>query len=87
MNTISIYELKKISSPIIIDIRDNYSYSISHVKNAINIPYYNSSSVYNIGDIAFHSSTQKLHIFNGNDWIFRSQFCQIIYLLASVILR
>ena len=41
MNTISIYELKKISSPIIIDIRDNYSYSISHVKNAINIPYYN----------------------------------------------
>ena len=40
MNTISIYELKKISSPIIIDIRDNYSYSISHVKNAINIPYY-----------------------------------------------
>ena len=40
-DTISIYELKKISSPIIIDIRDNYSYSISHVKNAINIPYYN----------------------------------------------
>ena len=35
MNTISIYELKKISSPIIIDIRDNYSYSISHVKNII----------------------------------------------------
>ena len=25
MNTISIYELKKISSPIIIDIRDNYA--------------------------------------------------------------
>ena len=41
MNTISIYELKrKLVVPIIIDIRDNYSYSISHVKNAINIPYY-----------------------------------------------
>mgnify|MGYP006905530215 CR=1 FL=1 len=35
MNTISIYELKKISSPIIIDIRDNYSYSISHVKKLL----------------------------------------------------
>ncbi len=41
MDTISIYDLKKISNPIIIDIRDNYSYSISHVKGAINIPYYN----------------------------------------------
>ena len=37
--------------------------------NIPNIPYYNSSSVYNIGDIAFHGSTQKLHVFNGNDWI------------------
>ena len=33
MNTISLNELKKISNPIIIDIRDNYSYSISHIKN------------------------------------------------------
>lgn len=41
MNTISIYELKKITNPIIIDIRDNYSYNISHIKSAINIPYYN----------------------------------------------
>ena len=41
MNTISLNELKKISNPIIIDIRDNYSYSISHIKNSINIPYYN----------------------------------------------
>ena len=41
MNSISISELKKISNPIIIDIRDNYSYNISHIKNAINIPYYN----------------------------------------------
>lgn len=37
--------------------------------NIPNIPYYNSLSVYNTGDIAFHDSTQKLHIFNGNDWI------------------
>lgn len=37
--------------------------------NIPNIPYYNSSSVYHTGDIAFHDSTQKLHIFNGNDWI------------------
>ena len=41
MNTISLSELKKISNPIIIDIRDNYSYNISHIKNSINIPYYN----------------------------------------------
>ena len=39
MNTITIYELKKINNPIIIDIRDNYSYSISHIKNAITITY------------------------------------------------
>lgn len=41
MNTISFEELKKISNPIIVDIRDSYSYNISHIKNAINIPYYN----------------------------------------------
>ena len=41
MNTISLNELKKIKNPIIIDIRDNYSYNISHIKNSINIPYYN----------------------------------------------
>lgn len=41
MNVISFDELKNISNPIIVDIRDNYSYSISHIKNAINIPYYN----------------------------------------------
>lgn len=40
-NVISISELKNISNPIIIDIRDNYSYNISHIKNSINIPYYN----------------------------------------------
>lgn len=41
MNTISIETLKKIKNPTIIDIRDNYSYNISHLKNSINIPYYN----------------------------------------------
>ena len=41
MNTISFSELKKIPNPTIIDIRDNYSYMMSHIKNAINIPYYN----------------------------------------------
>ena len=53
MNTISIYELKKISSPIIIDIRDNYSYSISHVKNAINIPYYNLLNNYSHEEVMY----------------------------------
>lgn len=41
MNTISIDDVMRIENPIIVDIRDNYSYNISHVKNAINIPYYN----------------------------------------------
>ena len=41
MNSISFSDLKKMSNPIIIDIRDNYSYNISHIKNSINIPYYN----------------------------------------------
>ena len=53
---------------------DEHSFNPIKFKNYlnnpfINIPYYNSSSVYNIGDIAFHSSTQKLHVFNGNDWM------------------
>ena len=41
MNTVSIDEIMRMDNPIIVDIRDNYSYSMSHVKNAINIPYYN----------------------------------------------
>ena len=41
MDTVSIDEVKRMDNPIIVDIRDNYSYSISHIKNAINIPYYN----------------------------------------------
>jgi len=28
-------------NPIIVDIRDNYTYNQGHIKNAINIPYYN----------------------------------------------
>ena len=40
MNTISLETLKRIKNPIIVDIRDNYSYNISHLKNSINIPYY-----------------------------------------------
>ncbi len=41
MNTISYADLKKLDNPIIVDIRDNYSYNISHIKNSLNIPYYN----------------------------------------------
>jgi len=41
MNTISIDDVMKLNDPIIVDIRDNYSYNISHIKNSINIPYYN----------------------------------------------
>lgn len=41
MNTISIDEVMRMNNPVIVDIRDNYSYNISHVKGAINIPYYN----------------------------------------------
>ena len=41
MNRISFYELDKILDPIIIDIRNIYYYNVSHIANAINIPYYN----------------------------------------------
>ncbi len=41
MDTISIDDVMKKNNPIIVDIRDNYSYNISHVKASINIPYYN----------------------------------------------
>lgn len=40
MNTISIDEVMNMDNSIIVDIRDNYSYNVSHVKGAINIPYY-----------------------------------------------
>jgi len=44
--SISIKEVLKLKNPIIIDIRDNYSYSLGHIKKAINIPYYNLLSNY-----------------------------------------
>jgi len=41
VNSISIDELLRMKNPIIVDIRDNYTYNQGHIKNAINIPYYN----------------------------------------------
>lgn len=40
-NIISYYALMKIKNPIIIDIREKYYYMMGHIKNSINIPYYN----------------------------------------------
>lgn len=34
-------DVLKLKSPIIVDIRDNYSYSLGHIPNSINIAYYN----------------------------------------------
>jgi len=48
MNEITIDELLKINNPIIVDIRDNYSYDQGHIKNAINIPYYSLLSNYSL---------------------------------------
>lgn len=48
MNEVSYYSLMKLSNPNIIDIRDNYSYNISHIHNARNIPYYSLLSNYSI---------------------------------------
>ena len=41
LNSINIDYVLSIHNPIIIDIRDNYSYNLGHIKGAINIPYYN----------------------------------------------
>ncbi len=41
MNGITIENLMHLNNPIIVDIRDNYSFMQGHIKNAINIPYYN----------------------------------------------
>lgn len=41
MDTINIRDALEDKDAVIVDIRDNYSYNLSHVKNAINIPYYN----------------------------------------------
>ena len=48
MNEISIYDLMKINNPIIIDVRDNFSYNEGHIKNALNIPYYSLLSNYSM---------------------------------------
>ena len=48
VNEISIHELLTLDKPIIIDIRDNYSYNNGHIDNAINIPYYSLLSNYSI---------------------------------------
>ena len=39
MNSIDIFSLLKISNPKIIDIRDNYTYSLGTIPGAINVPY------------------------------------------------
>ncbi len=48
MNDISIFDLMKLSNPIIIDIRDKYSYNQGHLNNSLNIPYYSLLSNYSI---------------------------------------
>ncbi len=48
MNEISVYELLKLNNPIIIDVRDKYSYNEGHIKNALNIPYYSLLSNYSL---------------------------------------
>jgi len=48
MNEISIYELLRLSSPNIIDIRDKYSYNMGNLKGSVNIPYYSLLSNYSI---------------------------------------
>ena len=41
LNSKSIDHVLNMNNPIIIDIRDNYTYNLGHIKGAINIPYYN----------------------------------------------
>ena len=48
MNEISVYELLKLNNPLIIDVRDKYSYNEGHIKNALNIPYYSLLSNYSL---------------------------------------
>ena len=48
MFEITIDELLSLNNPNIIDIRDNYSYNLGHIKNAKNIPYYKLLSNYSI---------------------------------------
>lgn len=39
-------DLLKLDNPIIVDVRDNYSYNLGHIPNSINIAYYNLLSNY-----------------------------------------
>ena len=48
MNGITINKLKEQNNVHIIDIRDNYSYTMSHLDNAINIPYYSLINNYSM---------------------------------------
>ena len=41
MLSITVEEISKLESPMIIDIRENYYYEMGHIKGAINVPYYN----------------------------------------------
>ena len=41
MEGVTFEEVLKLNNPIIVDIRDNYSYCLGHIPNSINIPYYN----------------------------------------------
>ena len=45
---ISINELVNIIDANIVDIRDNYSYNMGHLSNAINIPYYSLLDNYSV---------------------------------------
>lgn len=41
MNDIDLDYVINLPNPTIVDVRDKYSYNLGHIKNAINIPYYN----------------------------------------------
>lgn len=41
MEGVTFEEVLKLNNPVIVDIRDNYSYCLGHIPNSINIPYYN----------------------------------------------
>lgn len=43
---VSLEEVLSLNNPIIVDVRDNYSFSLGHIPNAINIAYYNLLSNY-----------------------------------------
>ena len=55
---ISVFDLDKVSG-VIIDIRTNYEYNISHIDGAINIPYYNLLNNYS----HYLSKYQKYYLY------------------------